>query len=78
MLTALEYTACGLRMDRDLNAALNLNTLAERGYHAQGEPIVDVLLDNRLHVPARRSANSDVRQRAKRHPRLESHRVPGI
>ena len=73
-----QCAACGLRMDRDLNAALNLSTLAERGYHAQGEPTVDVLLGNRLHVPARRSANPDVRQRAKRHPRLKSHRVPGI
>jgi putative transposase len=59
---------CGNHMDRDINAARNLHTLAHRGIDARGELTALVLAGCLPVQPARRSVNPGARQRAKNDP----------
>jgi putative transposase len=56
---------CGNRMDRDINAAKNLSTLAFRGIDARGELTALVSAGCLPVQPARRSVNPGARRRAK-------------
>jgi putative transposase len=53
---------CGLRMDRDINAAINLRTLARRGSNARGELTALVTAGCLPDQPARRIVNPGVRK----------------
>jgi putative transposase len=61
-----ECTVCGNCMDRDVNAARNLCTLAYRGIDARGEPMALVLAGRLPNQPARRRVNPGVRKRTKK------------
>ena len=61
-----DCTVCGNRMDRDLNAALNMSTLALRGIDARGEYTALVSAGCLPDQPARRSVNLGARKKAKR------------
>jgi putative transposase len=61
-----DCTVCGNRMDRDLNAAMNLSTLAWRGIDARGELSALVSAGCLPDQPARRSVNPGARKRAKK------------
>ena len=58
-----DCSMCGNRMDRDLNAAKNLSTLAFRGIDARGELSALVVAGCLPVQPARRSVNSGARKR---------------
>ena len=59
-------TICGNHMDRDLNAAINLNTLVQRGIDARGELSALVSVGCLPDQPARRSVNRGAPKRVKK------------
>ncbi len=64
--TIYDCNVCGNRMDRDINAAKNLSTLAHRGIDARGELSALVLAGCLPDQPARRSVNPGARRRAEK------------
>jgi len=57
---------CGHTEDRDVNAAKNLRTLAQRGTNARGE-LQALVFDGIIrHQPTRRNVNPGARKRAKK------------
>jgi putative transposase len=63
-----DCSVCGNRMDRDINAAKNLSTLAYGGIDARGELTALVLAGCLPVQPARRSVNPGSRKRVKNGP----------